>query len=325
MSTYKALVIPEKNLATPQFSEKTIPSCPPEKTLIKVSYSSVNYKDALAVTGKGRILKHFPLTPGIDLSGEVVESKRFKTGEKVLVTGCGLGEYIDGGFAEYALIPSEIIVPLPKELSLKEAMIYGTAAFTAGLCLTRMEINGQTPEKGPIAITGASGGVGYWAIHFFQKAGYEVIAFSGKEKLHNELKELGASKIITPEQSEHGLRPLEKGIYGGAVDNLGGKLLSQLCSHTKLWGNIACVGLADTHLLETTVMPLILRGVSLLGISSANCPEDLREKVWQQIATDLKPKDFEPFLSQEISLEEVPNFCEQMMARKSHGRTLVKL
>ena len=246
----------------------------------------------MGATGKGQIFKKWPINGGIDVSGIVFESQSpfFKKGDSVLVTGCGLGESHDGGYSKFVRIPSEWAIPIPKNLSLEETMIFGTAGFTAGICLHRMEINDQTPERGPIAVTGASGGVGSFGVMMMAKKGYEVVAISGKESSHDYLRQLGASKVISLEELNLGSMPLEKGKFGGAIDNLGGEPLAKLLAHINPWGNIASVGLAAHHELQSTVMPFILRGVNILGISSANCPMPLRKKIWDRIGQELKPE-----------------------------------
>lgn len=297
------------------------------EVLINVEYSSLNYKDALGVTGQGRIFKTLPLIGGIDAAGTVKESQdeRFKKGDFVLITGGGLGETHDGGYSEFVIENANNVILRPTHLSAREAMIYGTAGFTAALCIERLIQNGQKPEMGPLFITGASGGVGQFAIHFFAKLGFEVHAFTGKRELVASLSEIGAHKVIFTSQLELGERPLESIRYGGGVDNLGGKTLSRLLAHTALWGNIACVGLAESAELHTTVMPFILRGVSLIGISSNNAPRNLRLKIWDRLASDLKPPKLENFVSNVIRLDEVVETAEKMLSRQTHGRIIVEI
>ena len=295
--------------------------------VIRARYSSVNFKDALGATGKGAIFKKFPIIGGIDVSGEIESSDnpKFKKGDPVLVTGCGLGENQDGGYSEFVRVPSEWIVPLPQNLSLEESMIYGTAGFTAAICLHRMVANGQNPDKGPIVVTGASGGVGSFAVMMMAKKGYEVHAISGKKDSHDYLKTLGAHKVLSLEELELGGRSLEKGRFGGAIDNLGGDCLGRLIPHIKLWGNVASVGLVLGHELNATVMPFILRGVSLLGISSANCPMDLRIKLWEMIAKELKPSGLSDIVYKRVKLSELQGAFEGLLGRKVTGRILVEL
>lgn len=326
-STCSAIVTDKSPTYRSELIQKSIPELSDGEVLIRSHYSSINYKDALAITGKGKILKNFPLTPGIDVSGTVEQSRsdQFSVGDSVLVTGCGLGEWRDGGFSEFVTAPENWVIPLPNGLDLKEAMILGTAGFTAALCLARMQQMDQTPDKGPIAITGASGGVGSIATQIFSKAGFDVVAISGKISFHDQLKKWGASRAVTPKDLHLGVRPLEPSQFGGAVDNVGGDLLAGLCRHIGLWGNIACVGLASSHELHTTVMPMILRGVSLLGISSANCPDELRRKIWKNLGKDWKPPFLKDILQMEIPLEEVFSASQQMIEQKTTGRIVIRL
>ncbi len=297
------------------------------EVLIRTEFSSLNYKDALAVTGRAPILKKLPLVPGIDVSGEVVESQsaEYSPGQKVLVTGCGLGEDQDGGYAEIVRVPATSVVPIPQGLDTRLAMILGTAGFTAALSLYRMEQNGQRPEQGPVVVTGASGGVGSLATGLLAQRGYEVIAVSGKADMSNFLMELGATKVLSPGELHLGSRPLERARYAGAIDNVGGELLAGLSRHVDLWGNIACVGLAGGSELHCSVMPMILRGVSFLGISSNNTPRPLRLKIWELLASEWKPKNLEGLVSQTLSLEQIPEAAERMLQRQSTGRSLVAL
>jgi NADPH2:quinone reductase len=297
------------------------------EVLIKVEYSSLNYKDALAVTGQSPIVRKFPLVAGIDLAGEVVESKdpSFKPGDKVLANGSGLGEEHDGGFSEYARLPAALTIHLPETLSTKDAMTLGTAGFTAALALYRMEVNGQNPALGPIVVTGASGGVGSFAVNILAQNGYQVIAVSGREEQHQRLFDLGAAEVLTAAQLELSNSPLQGIKYGGAIDNVGGELLAQLIASTNLWGNVTSIGLAAGSDLNTAVFPFILRGVSLLGVSSANCPMELRRALWQRLGDDLKPSKLAEIISNEISLSEVVPTARQLLGRNCYGRTVVKL
>jgi NADPH2:quinone reductase len=299
----------------------------PGEVIIEVHYSGVNYKDALAVTGKGKILKKFPLNGGIDASGLVMESHdpRFSPGQEVLVNGCGIGESHDGGYSEILRVSADSVVPLPEGLSLREAMILGTAGFTASLALHRMEQNGQHPAKGKILITGASGGVGSFATQIFSQAGYSVTAVSGKHDAHKYLLSLGAQEVVSPAELNLGHRPLESARFGGAVDNVGGKMLAQVLAHVDLWGNVASIGMAESAELHTTVMPFILRGVSLLGASSNNTTRDLRHELWKKLATTWKPKNLETVHTRTVDLQGLAGACEDLINRKSLGRTLVEI
>jgi putative YhdH/YhfP family quinone oxidoreductase len=299
----------------------------PGEVLIRAAYSSVNYKDALAGTGKGRILRRFPLNGGIDVAGHVVESgdPAFREGDAVLCTGCGLSETRDGGYAEYARLKSEWTIPLPRGLSLRESMLLGTAGFTAALALLRMRDNRQVPELGPVAITGATGGVGMLAVDIFTRAGFEVHAISGKPGQADFLRTLGAREVLDRRTLQLGDHALESARFGGAVDNAGGALLARLLACTRPYGNVASIGLVADSRLETTVMPFIIRGVSLLGIASAGTARDIREEVWQHLASDWKPAHLDAIGSHEIGLEELPGVFDDMLAGRSFGRTLVRI
>jgi NADPH2:quinone reductase len=297
------------------------------EVLIRVHYSSVNYKDALAGTGSGQILRHFPLTGGIDACGEVEESRdrRLREGEQVIVQGYELSATHDGGYAEYLKVPADWVVPLPDGLKLYEAMAIGTAGFTSALALHRMEINGQNPELGKILVTGASGGVGCFAVNLFDGEGYEVTAVTGKSDLGDYLEHLGASEVVGPDAVKAGHHALERGRWGGAIDNVGGEMLASITRTVKPWGNIASIGLAGGYELNTTVMPFILRGVSLLGINSSGCPYPLRHELWQRLASDLHPRHLEEIVTQTIRLDQLTETFQQILARKTHGRILVEI
>jgi putative YhdH/YhfP family quinone oxidoreductase len=308
-----------------QLTEMTSNELSAGEVTIATHYSSVNYKDALAGTGKGKILRRFPLNPGIDAAGLVIESQdeRFHPGQEVLVTGCGIGENDDGGYSPYVRVKADSVVPKPEGLSLKEAMILGTAGFTAALALQRLLQNGQTPEMGPILVTGASGGVGSFATQIFSQAGFEVHALSGKTEMHDYLKNLGAKQILTPQELKLGSKPLESVRFGGAVDNVGGELLAQVLAHTQLWGSVAAIGLAGGVEVHTTVMPFILRGVSLLGTSSNNTPMPLRRVLWDKLGSAWKPKNLEKIHTRTVGLKDLPSVFEDLLARRQHGRVLV--
>lgn len=294
---------------------------------IRTAWSSVNYKDALAGTGKGKILRKQPLTGGIDCAGVVVasEDNRFKEGDEVLVTGCGLSETRDGGYSRFLRLRAADVVPLPSGLSMREAMALGTAGFTAALCLHRMEANGQAPGDGPIVVTGASGGVGSVAINLLKAAGYEVHAISGKVEQFSYLESLGASQCISRHDLHWGQRPLEKSRWAGCIDNVGGDMLSGITRIIHPWGNIASCGMAGGIALQTTVMPFILRGVSVLGISSANCPYETRVVLWNKLAGAWKPPMLDTICNSEITVEQLPEAFETMLAGNSLGRTVVSL
>jgi acrylyl-CoA reductase (NADPH) len=297
----------------------------PGSVLIRARYSGVNYKDALAVSGRGRILKRLPLNAGIDVCGVVAESEdeRYAPGDSVLVNGMGLGETQDGGLAELVRVPADWIVPLPAGLTPIEAMTLGTAGFTAALALERMELNGQRPEQGPILISGASGGVGSIAVSLLASRGYSVIAVSGRTQHHAYLRRLGAAEVKTPAELALGGRPLESARYAGAIDSVGGELLEGVIRHVGLWGQVASVGNAAGAELRTSVFPLILRGVSLLGISSANCPMPLRTELWRRLGGDLKPPHLAEIASAVVALADVMPVFGDLLERGRHGRVVV--
>jgi len=298
----------------------------PSEVVVQVAWSSVNYKDALAGTGKGKILRSFPLVGGIDVAGHVLASSdpKFKEGDPVLVTGCGLSETRDGGYAAYARLPAEWVVALPRGLDLRESMVLGTAGFTAALALYRMRENRQHPGLGPLAVTGATGGVGSLAVAIFAKAGYEVHAISGKADQAPYLKSLGASEVLGRDALE-AKRPLESVRFGGGLDNVGGPMLVSLLAQTAAYGNVAAAGLAATPSLDAlTVMPFILRGVSLLGIGSAGTARDVRDDIWALLADAWKPSQLDAICTREATLEELPSVFDTMLAGGSLGRTLVR-
>jgi acrylyl-CoA reductase (NADPH) len=298
----------------------------PGEVVIRAEYSSVNYKDALAGTGKGKILRRFPLVGGIDVAGRVVASTdpRYREGDAVLATGSGLSETRDGGYSRYARLESQWTIALPSGLSLRESMILGTAGFTAALALFRMRENRQVPELGPLAVTGASGGVGSLAVDIFSRAGFEVHAISGKTEHADYLKSIGASEVLGRDALAT-TRPLETARFGGGLDNVGGPMLASLLAQTVPYGNVASAGLAASADLDATVMPLIIRGVSLLGVASAGTARDIREQVWQHLAGDWKPRHLERICMREVTLEQLPEVFGTMLAGGSLGRTLVRL
>ncbi len=324
--SYRIHMNEDKSISA-RFEQLGIDDLTEGEVVIKVAYSTVNYKDALAATGKGRILRRYPLNGGIDLAGQVAQSTdaRFKEGDSVLVVGCGLSEVLDGGYSEYARIPAKCVVPMPAGLTEYEAMAFGTAGFTAAIAVIRMEDNGQIPSRGPILVTGATGGVGSFAISMFSNIGYEVVALSGKKDHEPYLKELGASDVIDRHTLEMGDRPLEKAIWGGAVDNVGGDTLSWLTRTVVPWGNIGSVGLAGGIKLNSTVMPFILRGVSLLGINSLEMPTEVRDQAWERMCSDLKPRNMDLIVKQVIDFNQLPNAFDQLMDGTIVGRIVVKI
>jgi NADPH2:quinone reductase len=264
---------------------------------------------------------------GIDVSGVVVSSAdpRLSPGDRVLVTGCGLGEVHDGGYAEYLRVPADWVIPLPPRLGLFEAMAIGTAGFTAALALQRLEDNHQSPHMGPVLVTGATGGVGSYAIALLHQQGYRVTALSGKLEHAGYLRDLGAEQVLDRHGLSMGQRPLEKALWGGAIDNVGGEVLGWITRTVSPWGNIVAVGLAGGTRLQTTVMPFILRGVSLLGVSSANCPLSWRRRLWERLAGELYPRKLEAIVTETITLDGLPGVFARMMDGRLVGRVVVKI
>jgi acrylyl-CoA reductase (NADPH) len=326
--TFKAFRIHEidKKIVA-RFDQLTIDDLGPGDVVVRVLYSDINYKDALAATGAGKILRKYPLVGGIDLAGVVESSSdaRYKPGDHVLVTGCGLSEIHDGGYAEYARLNGEWVIPMPSGFGAFKAMSLGTAGFTAALAIHRMEHNGQTPAKGPIVVTGATGGVGSIAIDMLAARGYEVIAVSGKADSVDYLKSLGASQVWLRKDIDYGKRPMETARFGGAIDNVGGEMLTWLTRTVDNWGNIASIGLAGSAELHTTVIPFIIRGVNLLGINSSATLRDMRLIVWNRIATDLKPRHLDQIATRTIAFDDLPGAFDAYMKGTVTGRTIVKI
>jgi NADPH2:quinone reductase len=328
MTSFKAFRIHEAGgRISARFEDLTLDALTPGEVVIAVQYSGINYKDALAATGAGKILRRYPLVGGIDLAGVVKSSDdaRYRTGDAVLVTGCGLSEAFDGGYAEVARVNAESVIAMPPGLDAFRAMALGTAGFTAALAIHRMERNGQNPGRGPIVVTGATGGVGSLAIDMLVGRGYEVIAVSGKPESFEYLKSLGASNVIPRGEVPLGSRPLEVTRYAGAIDSVGGEMLAGLTRQVDFWGNIASVGLAGGADLKTTVLPFILRGVNLLGINSSATPRAERLEVWQRISTDLAPRHLMRIASRAIPFDELPGAFQAYLDGKVTGRTVVKI
>jgi putative YhdH/YhfP family quinone oxidoreductase len=326
---FKALIVDKtEEKFSVQIKDIASDDLPDGDVIIKVAYSSVNYKDGLASIPKGKIVRSYPFIPGIDMAGIVVESKdsRYKEGDEVIATSYEIGVSHYGGYSEYARIPADWIVPLPENLSLKEAMIYGTAGFTAALSVHRLEENGLRPEKGKVLVTGATGGVGSLAISILAKRGYEVIASTGKESEHSFLKKLGAKEILTREEvTEENIKALDKQLWAGAVDPVGGRTLASILSKTAYNGSVAVSGLTGGTDVPTTVFPFILRGINLLGIDSVYCPMEIRKIVWKRMATDFKPEVLQDIINKEVSLEELPASLASILKGEARGRTIVKL
>ena len=298
----------------------------PGQVLIRANWSSGNYQDALAGTGKGKILRRFPLVGGIDVAGTVVASTdpEWREGDAVLATGCGLSETRDGGYSQYVRLESRAVIAQPAGLSPREAMVLGTAGFTAALALLRMQDNRQSPELGPLAVTGASGGVGALALSIFSRAGYTVHAISGKPDQTGFLHAIGATEVL-PREALADTGPLQSARFGGGLDNAGGAMLASLLAQTAPYGSVVSAGLAASPALDMTVMPFILRGVSLLGVSSANAPRGLREDVWARLGNEWKPQHLDRICTAEVGLDGLPAVFERMLAGGSLGRTVVRI
>ena len=305
----------------------TLDDLSPGDVVIRAAYSGVNYKDALAATGTGRIVRRFPLVGGIDVSGTVVSSAdgRFREGQAVLVTGYDLGVAHDGGYSEVLRVPADWVVRRPESMTAFDAMTLGTAGFTAAQAIMLMLQNGLKPESGPVAVTGATGGVGSVAVEILAKLGYEVVAITGKPEEGNYLRSLGAKDVLERSSIDlANLRPLGKAMWAGAVDNLGGDMLAWLISTARVAGTIGAVGLAADYRLSTTVMPFILRGVHLLGADSVNCPMAVRQKIWNKLAVEWRPDRVHDQV-RTIDFEELPTHFDAYLKGMVRGRTVVRI
>ncbi|HCL6101523.1 MDR family oxidoreductase [Enterobacter cloacae subsp. cloacae] len=292
---------------------------------VDIDWSSLNYKDALAITGKGKIIRNFPMVPGIDFAGHVHSSEdpRFHAGQQVLLTGWGVGENHWGGLATQARVKGEWLVPMPAGLDGRKAMIIGTAGFTAMLCVMALEDAGIRPESGEIVVTGASGGVGSTAVALLHKLGYQVVAVSGRESTHDYLRQLGASRILGRDEFAE-TRPLEKQLWAGAVDTVGNNVLAKVLAQMNYGGCVAACGLAGGFALPTTVMPFILRNVRLQGVDSVMTPAARRAEAWERLVRDL-PQSFFTQSATEIALSQAPEYAGKIMDNQFHGRALVKI
>jgi acrylyl-CoA reductase (NADPH) len=328
MTTLKAFrIFNEDGKVASRFVDMELQELDPGDVLIKVACSSVNFKDALAATGAGKIIRRFPCVGGIDLAGTVEDSgdKRFRKGDAVIATSYDIGVSRDGGYAEYARVPADWVVPMPKGLDAFEAMALGTAGFTAGLAVERMEHDGLEPANGPVIVNGATGGVGSIAVDILAASGYRVVALTGKEAEAGYLKGLGAAEVMFRSSLDLAkIKPLDKATWAGAVDNLGGDVLAWMASTMQVGGTLASIGLAASHTFNTTVMPFILRGVSLLGIDSVNAPMPIREKVWRRLATDLKPRHLDS-IATTVKFDELPAVFDKVLKAQIRGRTVVKI
>lgn len=292
---------------------------------VEIDYSGLNYKDALAITGKGKIIRQFPMVPGIDFAGKIYNSEdsRYHAGQPVLLTGWGVGENHWGGLAKLARVNADWLVPMPQGLDARKAMIIGTAGFTAMLCVMALEEAGVTPQSGEVVVTGASGGVGSTAVALLHQLGYQVVAVSGRSSTHEYLTQLGAGRIIDRATLTES-RPLEKQTWAGAIDTVGGSVLATLLAQMNYGGCVAACGLAGGTSLPTTVMPFILRNVRLQGVDSVMAPAKRRLVAWGRLAREL-PETFYQRAATEITLAQVPEYAHAIINNESHGRTLVKI
>ena len=328
MNKFKAYRIREvEKKATGRFEDLALDDLDPGELVVRVAYSSVNYKDALAATGTGKIIRRFPCIGGIDLSGTVTESgdPRFARGDAVICTSYDLGVAHDGGYAEYARVPADWAVPMPKGMSLYEAMALGTAGYTAGLAVVRMEANGLAPANGPVVVSGATGGVGSIAIDVLSRLGYSVTALTGKDGEADYLRMLGAKDVMSRKGLDLSkIKPLDRATWAGAVDNLGGEVLAWMASTMMQGGTIASIGLAASMSLNTTVAPFILRGVSLLGIDSGYTPMAQRREVWRRLAADMRPAHLKE-MTRTIAFDELPGAFEGLLKGAAKGRIVVDM
>lgn len=325
---FKALVLDQEEKKTivgiRQIDESQLPE---GDVLVNVDYSSLNYKDGLAITGKGRIVRQFPMVPGIDLTGRVIESSddRYKVGDSVVLTGWGVGEDHWGGMAEKARLKADWLVPLPTHLDGKQAMMIGTAGLTAMLCVQALVDAGIKTDTGEVLVTGASGGVGSVAVTLLAQLGYQVAAVTGRASENGPLlKALGAARIIERSEFEEPARPLEKQVWAGAVDTVGSKVLAKVLAQMDYHGAVAACGLAGGFDLPTTVMPFILRNVRLQGIDSVSCPFEKRQQAWQRL-TELLPESYYQQACREVGLEQVAECAEAITNGQITGRVVIKL
>ena len=329
MNPFKAFVIDqdENRKVVSRMGTLGVEQLDAGEVTIRVHYSSINYKDALAATGAGKIIRRFPCVGGIDLCGEVVDSAdaRFKPGDKVIATSFDIGVAHHGGYAEYARVPAGWVVALPAGLDLFEAMALGTAGFTAALGIVRMEDNGLAPANGPVIVTGATGGVGALAIDMLAQLGYHVVALTGKEAETDYLKMLGAAEILLRSTIDFDkVRPLEAAKWAGAVDNVGGQILHWVLATMKQAGTVASIGNAASFNIDTTVFPFILRGVSLLGVDSGYMGFPTRQRVWDRLATDLKPRHLAA-ITRTIDFDALPGAFDDFIHGRVKGRTVVRI
>lgn len=325
--SYNALVIHEQEDGSfrPEIGQQDLSFLPEHDTLIRVEWSSLNYKDALSFSGNKGITRNYPHTPGVDAAGRIVESPTLQTGTEVIVVGFDLGMNTPGGLGECIRVPSEWVIPKPEGLTLRECMGIGTAGFTAAQCVRRLEQNGLTPEKGNVVVTGATGGVGSVAVSLLSAKGYAVSAASRRPQEAEWLKEVGAAELIdASELTDDSGRPMLKGRWAGAVETVGGKTLEVLTKSMMHRGVITCCGMITGKDLNTNVFPFILRGLTLVGIDSAECPIDQKREIWTDLGGPGKPKHLDAFLH-EITLEDTPAALDNMLRGKTKGRQVVRV
>ncbi|OMH39772.1 MDR family oxidoreductase [Motiliproteus sp. MSK22-1] len=327
-STFNALVLRKDDegkthAAIEQLSAADLPD---EEVLVKVEYSSLNYKDGMALTGTGKIVHTWPMVPGIDLAGTVVDggTSSYQTGDRVVLTGWSVGEKYWGGYSQYQKVRPEWLVPLPQGLSTQQSMAVGTAGLTAMLCVMALEDNGVQPADGPVVVSGSAGGVGSVAVALLAKLGYQVAAITGRESSHNYLRQLGASILLSRKEMAERSRPLEKSRWAGAIDTVGGDILARLLAEANYGGCVAACGLAADFKLPTTVMPFILRNVRLQGVDSVMCPIERRTQAWNRLAAEL-PENMLNAINQVASLEELPELAQAIIKGQVQGRVVVDL
>ncbi|MGB5224509.1 MAG: MDR family oxidoreductase [Arenicellales bacterium] len=325
---FQALVLEQEDRQTlAEVRELSVDDLPEREMLVRVHYSTLNYKDALAVTGKGRVIRKFPIVPGIDLAGEVVDpgGSSFNAGDQVISTGWGMGEEYWGGLGQYARLDPCWPLLLPEDLDMRSAMVMGTGGFTAALCVSAIMDHGTSPEDGPVLVTGAGGGVGGVSVMLLAKLGYEVHAVSGRESLNDYLQQIGATHILHRDQLARESKPLEKETWAAVVDTVGGDTLATVIAQTQAEGIVAACGNASGIQLNTTVFPFILRGVTLRGINSVSVPLEARKQAWELIANTIPAEFYDLLTDREITLNEVKDTCEELLAGHIRGRVVVNM
>ncbi len=327
-SPFKALVLRQDDAGKTcsAIEQLSISDLPDEQVLVKVEYSSLNYKDGLAVSGVGKIVLNWPMVPGIDLVGTVVDggSSDYKAGDQVVLTGWSVGEKYWGGYSQFQRVRPEWLVPLPAQMTSLQSMAIGTAGLTAMLCVMALEEGGVKPESGTVVVSGAAGGVGSVAVALLAKLGYRVAAITGRESTHDYLRQLGATEILSREEMAARSRPLEKSRWAGAVDTVGGEMLARLLAECDYSGTVAACGLAGDYKLPSTVMPFILRNVRLQGVDSVMCPVERRTEAWNRLALQM-PQQLMDSINSVVTLEQIPQLAEDIIKGQVQGRTVVDL